>query len=198
MTAVDYYQRGFNEVSKNIVGWAAFFFVFMLVVGFSMGLGGVFSANVMREVRRSLDEGRAPDVNAIFRMDNINNDVVNWFIFVGAVMLGGLVGGLGGTVAAVVLQMHMPLAAKNRYQPMDNAKLSWRHVSTHVADHIVFFLVGVALTAVAAMFCFLPLLLVAPVSQAALMLWFKDSEGEIDGFAAGDGLKPIASIEGTP
>lgn len=191
MTAIDYYQRGFNEVSKNFVGWILFYLVFGAVAVFTCGLGGVFSANVLREVRDALSAGRAPDINAIFRTDNINSDIVNYLIFMGAVMLGGMVGGIGGTIAAVILQMQMPLAAENRYQPLDNAKLSFRHVTAHVADHIVFFLVGGVLMAIAAMMCFLPMILVLPVSQAALWLWYQDSRDEIDGFANGEGIRQI-------
>lgn len=193
MNVLDYYQKGFNEVSKNLVPWVLFYFVFGIAVTFSCGLAGVFSASALREVRDALAGGRGPEIGNIFRTDQINNDAVNWLIFLGAVMLGSLVGGIGGTIAGVLLQMHMPLAAENRFLPMDNAKLSVRHVSAHAVDHIVFFIASGVLIAVASMLCFVPVLVAVPVAQAAMWLWYMDSREEINGFAQTDGIK---SIEG--
>ena len=184
-------QPRLGRVQKNLVGWIVFYIVFIGVTILTCGLGGLLMPNAMREIRDCYRDDRGPEIGALFRMDRITNDLINYLVYFGAMTLGGAAGGIGGTVAMVLLQFQMPLAAEDRYQPLDNAKLSLKHVSAHAGDHVVFVIISTGLGMLSAAFCLLPLPVVAPVIAMAHWLWYEDVREEIDGIAVDAGVKAI-------
>ena len=181
--ALNYYKRSWALVSKNLVGWVLMYTVLFVVSLMTCGLGSVLSPNAYREMKRCVDEDAAPELGGLFNLDNIATDAVNALIYVGAVMLGGMVGGVGGTIAGVVLSFMMPLAAENAHDPMTNAKLSLKHVGKHPETHIILVLIGSAISMPAIFLCLLPLPLVMPVIAMAGYLYYRDSRPEIDAIA---------------
>ncbi len=191
MDVTEYYKRGWAEVQQELAGWLVFYGVFIAITMFTCGLGGLLMPNVMREIRDTHREQRAPDIGRLFVMDHLVDDIVNWLIYFGAISIGGAAGGIGGTLAAVALQFQMPLAAEGRYQPIDNAKLSLKHVGQHVGDHVMFMVIASVLGIVSVFFCLLPLIIIGPVIGKAHWLWYEDARAELDGFAADMGIKQL-------
>lgn len=189
---IDYYRRGWAEVQKNLVGWAIFYTAFMAVTIFTCGLGGILYPNVVRETRTVYRDGGGPQLSSLFSTEHLTNDLVNYLIYYGGMMAGSAAGGIGGVIAAVILQFQMPMAAEDRYAPLDNAKLSLQHVSDHPADHLIFILVTYALTLPAMMLCMLPLPIVGPVVLMAHWLWYEDVRSELDTIAAGKGIRLLS------
>ncbi len=190
MNATDYYSKAWGELSKNLVSWVIFYLVFMVVAGFTCGLGIVLMPNVMREVRDCVATGRGPEIGALFKFDRISNDAVNAILFYAAIFVGSWVI-IGSLVAAVLLQLLFPLAADDRYAPMDNAKLSVKHVLAHLGDHIVFFLIGAAIVTISSLLCYVPVLVAAPLVGIAQWLWYQDLRAELDQIASAEGVRMI-------
>ncbi|MDG1478233.1 MAG: hypothetical protein P8R54_01515 [Myxococcota bacterium] len=189
---VDYYQRGWVEVQKNLFGWMIFYTAFMAVTIFTCGLGGILYPNIVREVRTSYRDGSGPQLSSLFNTEHLANDLINYLIYYGGILLGGAVGGIGGPIASLILQFQMPLAADDRYAPMDNAKLSLQHVSDHPGDHIVFLLMTYVLTIPTILFCLLPLPIVGPVLLMAHWLWYEDIRSELDTIASDKEIKQLS------
>lgn len=193
MSITDYYSKAWAEVSKNLVAWVVLYTAFIAVTVFTCGLGAILLPNVFREVRDALAEGRAPGMGGLFRTDRLGNDVFNLVILYGAMAVGSMLAGLGAPVAGVLLQMVTPLAADDRYAPLDNAKISFKHVLAHLGDHVVFFLIANVLIWVSAALCGLPLLVAMPVIGVAQWLWYNDVRAELDGIAESEGVRLIQS-----
>lgn len=193
---ISYYKRGWAEVQKHLVGWVVFYTAFLAVTLLTCGLGGVLYPNVMREVKEVAEDGGPPQLANLFRTDHIANDVINYLIYYAGMMVGSMAGGVGGIVAALLLQFQMPMAADDRYAPVDNAKLSLQHVTTHPADHLVFILVTYALVLPSMMLCMLPLPLVGPVTVMAHWLWYQDAREQLDAFAEDQSLPRITGPTG--
>ena len=190
---VEYYRRGWAEVQKNLIGWVAFYTVFLVVTLVTCGLGGILYPNLMREAGEVARDGGPPQIANLFRTDHLNNDFINYLIYYGGMMLGSAAGGIGGIVAAVILQFQMPLAAEDRYDPIDNAKLSLQHVTDHAVDHLVFILIAYALMLPAIFLCMLPLPIVGPVAVMAHWLWYEDIRGELDEYAQQKEIKLLGT-----
>ena len=180
---IDYYRRGWTEVEKNLVGWVVFYTAFMAVTIFTCGLGGILYPNVIRAVRTAYQSGSGPQLSSLFSTEHLVNDLINYLIYYGGMMLGSAVGGVGGLIAAILMQFQMPLAAEDRYAPLDNSKISLQHASEHPADHLVFLLMTYVLTIPAILLCLLPLPIVGPVVLMAHWLWFEDVRSELDTIA---------------
>lgn len=191
MTITDHYSRAWVELQKNPMAWVVFYAVFSGVAVMTCGLGFLLMPNVLREVRDSLAGDRAPELGAMFRTDRLGNDVFNMGILWVAISAGSLIAGIGGTVAAFALQMLSPLAADDRYAPLDNAKISLQHVLAHAGDHFVFFLIAGALVSASSMLCLLPLLVAMPLIGVAHWLWYQQVRGELDDIAAKEGIRLI-------
>lgn len=191
MHVADYFKRGWAEVQEHLVGWIVLYAVFVAVALGTCGLGGILMPNVLREIRAVHEERRPPALGALFRMDRASDDIVNYLVYFGAMTLGGAAGGIGGSVAAVLLQFQMPLAAEDRYAPLDNARISLKHVVEHLGDHVLFMLISTALGMLAVFTCLLALPIVGPVLGYAHWLWYLDCRDELDRIAEQAGVKAL-------
>ena len=185
---VSYYRRGWALVSQDLVSWVIFYSVFLGVTLLTCGLGGLLHPNLMRETARVARDGGSPQIAAIFRTENLTNDFLNYLCYYGGMLVGGIAGGLGSLVAAALLQFQIPMAAEDRYAPVDNARLSTQHVIDHPGEHLFFLLIAYALTIPAVMLCFLPMPFVGPVLVTAHWFWYEDVRSEIDTLAEQKGM----------
>lgn len=192
MQPLDYYKKAWAEIQPDLVGWIVFYTVFIGLSIVTCGLAGVLLPNVMRQLRDSHREGRGPDLAGLFDMRRAVDDLVNYLLWFGAITVGSAAGGIGGTIAAIALQMQMPLAADGRYAPIDNARISLKHVGAHMGDHVVFMLIATGISMVAVMLCLLPLPIIAPVLGMATWLWYEDVQAELDTLAAQGGIKQLS------
>lgn len=196
MDVLALYKRGWAEVQKHLVAWMVLYTVFLLVTLGTCGLGAVLWPNLMREIRDALAEDRAPGLSTLFRTDRLTNDLINYLVYFGAMTVGGAMGGIGGSVAALFLQMLMPLAAEDRYAPLDNARISAKHVMAHLGDHVVFLAVGTGVGMLAVVTCLLALPLVGPVMGVAHWLWYQEARFELDALALDLGIRQIGDTGG--
>ena len=81
------------------------------------------------------------------------------------------------------------MAADDRYTPVDNAKLSLKHVSEHATDHIVFALITYAITLPALLMCMLPMPIVGPIVIMAHWLWYADNRDQLEAYATEQDIK---------
>ena len=198
MQPLDYYKKAWVIVRADLLSWALFYTLFIGLSLLTCGLAGLLAPNVSRELRDAHREQRGPEPGALFRMDRLANDLINAVIWLGALSAGGAMGGVGSAVAAVGLQFQMPLAADDRYSPIDNSRLCLKHVGAHLGDHVVFFLIASGLGMVSVFLCLLPLPIIAPVLGMATWLWYEDSREEIDRMAAEGGIRLLEgpTVEG--
>jgi hypothetical protein len=192
MTPMDTYKAAWQEIQPHLFSWVIFYLVFMTVSLGTCGLGGILMPNVMRELRDTRREGRGPSIGRLFEMRHIANDLINYLVWYGAIMVGSAAGGIGGTVAAVALQFQMALAADDRYAPLDNARISMKHVGAHLGDHVVFMVISTAMVMAALMLCMLPLPLIGPIMGMATWLWYEQSQQELQQMATEAGLKQLS------
>jgi len=183
---VDLYKQAWDVVKKDYVAWLVLYGVFFLVVSATMGLGGVLWPNVLRETRQAVREERAPGLSLLFNLDKLANDAINYVVYYGAIMATSMV---GLTVFAQVgLSWQMVLAAEDQYSPIDNAKLSVKHVLGNLGDHVMFMLVASALILPTMCLCFLPLPLVMPIVGVAQWLWYEREIQHFDTLATDSGI----------
>ena len=189
---VSYYTRGWAEVQKHLVGWVVFYTAFLAVTLLTCGLAGVLYPNLLREAKEVSEDGGPPQLANLFRTDHLSNDVFNYIIYYVAMLVGSMAGGLGAPVGALLLQFQLPMAADDRYSPVDNAKISVQHVLKRPADHLVFILVSYVLIIPAMLLCMLPLPIVGPVAVMALWLWYADTREELDAIAASENIPRLS------
>ncbi|MCB9779591.1 MAG: hypothetical protein H6742_13590 [Alphaproteobacteria bacterium] len=195
-SVTEYYSRAWTIVREDLVSWVLFYAVFTGVALVTCGLGSILMPNALREVRDALAADRPPAIGALFDMQHLTDDLINYVIWMGAITVGSAAGGIGGSIAAVLLQFQMPLAADDAYAPMDNAKLSFKHVAKHPSDHVIFMLLSGALGMLAVSLCLLPLPFLAPIINVAHWLWYVDSRAELDELAREAGIKPTRQLPG--
>jgi len=189
MDVVSLYKRAWAEVSDDLASWIVIYLVFMMVSLFTGGLGVVLMPNLHRELRDARAENRGPEVARLFQFDQIGDDAVAGIVYLAALTLGSLAAGIGTSIAALALAFLMPLAADNRYEPIDNAKLSAQHVLGHLVPHALLLSASVVLAMVGIFTCGLGFLIAGPLMGMAVQLYYEDSRQEIDDLAATMGLR---------
>ena len=91
-------------------------------------------------------------------------------------------------IAQIGLGWQMVLAAEDRYAPLDNAKLSLKHVGAHLMDHIAFMTIGTLLILPTLCLCLLPLPFVLPIFGVAQWLWYERESANFDAMAEQSGI----------
>ena len=188
MDVVALYKRAWAQVSDDLGSWVVLYAVFFLLSVFTGGLAVVLMPNLHRELRDVRAEGRGPEVGNLFRFDHISTDAVAGLVYLGAMYVGSLAAGLGTTIAAVALAFLMPLAADNRFEPLDNAKLSAQHVVGHIAPHVMLFAATFVLAMIGIFTCGLAFVVVGPLIGMATQMYYEDCREELDELARGMGL----------
>jgi uncharacterized membrane protein len=99
-------------------------------------------------------------------------------------------------LATAVLQLLPGLAADDRYDPMDNAKLAVKHAMNHPTEHLVFLVVSWAggFVAISTFFFLFPL--VIPAISIAQWRWYAAVRGELDALAEQAGMRRRPALEG--
>ena len=188
MDVWSFYKQARDEVSREPVAHAVVAGVFVALNVLSGGLGVLLLPNYLRELRAAEAEQRLPDTARLFDTSRLNSDVTNGLIYLAAVLLGSWACGVGASAAALLLGLQMPLAATDRYEPLDNAKLSARHALDHLQDHVRFFGVAVLLVTASLLLCGLPLLVVLPVLSLAQNHFFDAVQSDLDALAEREGI----------
>ena len=191
MDPIALYRRAWDALKPNLMGWVVFYGVFFFVSLVTGGLGIVLMPNAHRELRDARAEARGPDISRLFRFDRIGNDVVNGVIFIGATWLGGMAAGIGASIAAVLLEMLMPLAAEDRYSPVDNAKLSVHYVLKNLGEAGTVFLIASALAFLGVFTFCLAFPVILPLIGMATQIYYEDKKAEMDEMAKGMGLLTV-------
>ncbi len=193
MSAVDLFRRAWAELRPHLLGWILFYTAFTVLALGTCGLAGLLLPNTLRELRDARREARGPRISRLFDLSHLQNDLLNYLVFYGAVLVGGAAAGIGSSLAALALQQQMPLAAEDRFAPLDNARLSLQHVLAHPAQHLGYLLISTALVLASMALCFLPLPLVAPLIGMAHWLLYEESVGELDELARQAGIRPLTT-----
>lgn len=190
---MDLFRRAWAELRPHLLGWFLFYTAFTLLALGTCGLAGLLLPNSLRELRDARREARGPRISRLFDLSHLQNDLLNYLVFYGAVLVGGAAAGFGSSLAALALQQQMPLAAEDRYAPLDNARLSFKHVLAHPAQHLGYLLISTALVLGSMALCFLPLPLVAPVIGMAHWMLYEEAAGELDEMARQAGIRPLTT-----
>jgi hypothetical protein len=188
---VDIYKEAWAVVKKDYVAWLLLYGVFFLVVTFTMGIGGVLFPNVLRESRDAIRESRAPGIGPLFDFTHIANDLFNYGVYYVALALASFVGLT--FIPQIALSWQMMLAAEDRYSPVDNAKLSLKHVTAHLGDHVIFMLIASAIVLPTLCLCLLPLPFVLPIIGAATVVWYEREKDNFDAMAEEAGIPRLVT-----
>ena len=183
---VEIYKDAWGVVKKDYLAWVVLYGLFLLVATVTFGFGGVLMPNVLRESRDAIAEGRGPKAGALFDFSRIANDVFSYGVYYLAITVTSFIGMT--FIAQIGLGWQMLLAAEDRYAPLDNAKLSFKHAMSHLGDHVLFMLLGSALVLPTACLCFLPLPLVMPIFGAAQVIWFNRERENFESMADASGI----------
>lgn len=194
MDVMSLYKRAWSEVNRELGSHVVLSFAFLGVNLVTGGLGALLLPNYLRELRAAEAGQRLPDVSKLFDFSKANSDIVNAGIYLFALFLGGWLAGIGATIAAVLLGVMMPMAAVDRYEPVDNAKLSSQHALSHIGTHATFFMVAAALVFGSLLLCGLPLIVVLPTLSVAQNYFYDELSGEIDALAADLGIQPKPAL----
>ncbi len=189
-----FYKQAREEVLREPFAHAGVAGLFLVLNVVSGGLGVLLHPNNLRELRAARAEQRLPDAARLFDASRLNSDVANGLLYLGAVVLGSWACGVGSSAAAVLLGLHMPLAAADRYDPLDNAKLSARHALDHLQVHVRFFGAAVLLVTASLLLCGLPLLVVLPVLSLAQIDFFDAVCTDLDALAEREGIRAGALL----
>ncbi len=188
MDVVALYKRAWAQVSDDLGSWVVLYLVFFLLNLFTGGLAVVLMPNLHRELRDAKAQGRGPEVGKLFDFTHISTDAVAGLVYLAAMYVGSIAAGIGTTVAALALAFIMPLAADNRFEPLDNAKLSAQHAFGNLPAHGVFLVATFALAMLGLLTCGFGFILIGPLIGMATQMFYEDSREELDELARGMGL----------
>ncbi len=187
---LDHYRDAWDVFRRDPVPWVVFSTVFLAVTLFTCGLGGLQMVPYTRETGAALREGRAPQVGAIFDFSRLGTDLVAALIWSLAMSFGASLAGIGGAIAALALQFLTPIAAEDRYEPVQAAQLSIQHVLGNVKDHLVFALVSWAgaFVAISTFFVLFPVVL--PLLSIAHWRFWESEREVVEALAVKAGYTP--------
>lgn len=195
MEPLDYYKKAWDVVAKDLVGW----FIFNLVWVFTIpicGLGLLLMANVTRESKAAIAEGRAPSIGALFSFSTIGRDIVAIIIFAVAMSLGsGVSFGLLSIVFLLLFQFLFPILADDRYEPVDCAKLSAKFFLADWQKPTIFGAIGLGVSIAGSMF-FITSPLAMAIREVATRLYYEDNRGAVDAIAASEGIQRLGGPVG--
>lgn len=203
MDVLPLYKQARDEVLREPGAHAVVAGVFLALNVVTGGLGILLMPNYLRELRAARNEDRLPDTARLFDTAKLNSDITNGLVYLGAILLGSWACGLGASAAAVLLGLQMPMAAEDRYEPLDNAKLSAKHALEHLPVHGRFFLIATLMVFGSLLLCGLPLLLVLPILSVAQNLFHDAVRAQIEAVANREGIVsrtalPVATPTDTP
>lgn len=191
-----HYRDAFGAVRRDPVPWVLVSTVWFAVTLLTCGMASLLFPAFTREVGAALAEGRGPRLGPAFDTSNAGQDLVNGAIWLGAMSIGSTVGGVGGVIASAVLQLLPSLAADDRYEPMDNARLAVKHALKHPTEHLVFLVVSWAggFAAISTFFFLFPI--VIPIITIAHWRWYESVRHELDELAVQAGIPRRPALEG--
>lgn len=193
---LDHYRDAFGTLMRDPVAWVLVSTVWFVVTLLTCGMATLLFPAFTREVGAALAEERGPRIGAAFDTTHAGDDVVNGGIWLGAISIGSAVGGVGGVLATLVLQLQPSLAAERRYEPMDNAKLAVKHAMAHASEHIIFLVASWAggFAAISTFFFLFPV--VIPLISIAHWRWYEAVRHEIDEIADREGIQRREALPG--
>lgn len=193
---VTYYKDAFDALRRDPVPWVLVSTVWLAVTLLTCGMASLLFPAFTREVGAALAERRGPRIGPAFDTSNASQDLINGGIWLGALSIGSAIGGVGGVIASAVLQLLPSLAADDRYEPMDNARLAVKHAMKHPTEHLVFLVVSWAggFVAISTFFFLFPI--VIPLISIAHWRWYETVRDEIDEMAQQAGIQRRPALEG--
>jgi hypothetical protein len=135
---MEHFSAGWATVSKNLVGWLIFSFVFGLVIAFTLGLGSILMLNALRAAKVAVTEDQAPEIGNLFQFDNIVNDLMWLVMFFLIITVGNILCIIPGIIAAVLFFWSPLIVADGGLEPVDAFKASLGHAKDHAVEIVIF------------------------------------------------------------
>ncbi len=190
MDPLELYKRAWTVVSRDLVAWFAIVLAWFCSF-FLCGLGVIFTVNLTREARAAVEEGRGPSLGGLFSTANLGADLLTLLIlYLPSWLIGAGSGGLLSIVITLALQLVVPLVAEGRYEPMDAAKLSAKHVMAHWQHHLLFLVAAFVVFLLGTSFV-VTLPVAVAVNAVAQWLLLADRKGEVDVMAQEAGIRQL-------
>jgi len=188
---VDHIKAGWETVQPNLVGWIIYTVVFGVVVSVTFGLGAILGINFVRGAKAAVDSGGAPEIGALFNFDNIVQDIITMVIVGVANSIGSALAGIGALITGTALFWAPMLVADGQAEAVDACKASVAHAKANFMEILVFLLIASVLNMAGAIACGLGMIVTAPVTVAAGILYYNSSKEEIRSLATADGVTLI-------
>ena len=188
---MDHIKAGWETVQPNLVGWIIYTVVFGVVVSFTFGLGAILGINFIRGAKSAIDEGTAPEIGGLFNFDNIVQDLITMIIVGVANSIGSALAGIGALITGTVLFWAPMLVADGKAEAVEACKASVAHAKANFMEILIFLLIASVVNMVGALACGLGMIVTAPVTVAAGILYYNSAKDEILSLAQQDGVTLI-------
>ncbi len=184
----DHFKAAWPIVKANLVGWIIFILVFGIFNSFTGGLGVILMPNAYRAVRNAIVRQEGPSIGDLFNFDNFMDDLVAVIVWVGGISLGSLLCFVGAPVVALLLFWMPMLAAEGKFAAFDAAKASLAHAKSNIGAIIMFYIAAMIVVFLAALCCYLPIFLAAPMVFVAHWLFYESQRDAIMAAAQAAGI----------
>jgi hypothetical protein len=185
---MDHLKAAFEIFKRHPLEWVLLGLVFGVVSQFGVGIFLV--PNFIRIVRKAagpvqqgtqsgemfnidskdaVAAGQPPQINDLFNMDHISDDIVTSLVLILAIFAGLFACFIGAYVVYILGIWTMHLCADRLYAPVDCLKASFAHAKSNVGEVLLtVMIIGVVLTLVMIFTCGLGVLVTTPLMFIAM------------------------------
>lgn len=185
---MDHLKAAFEIFKRNPIEWIFLGFVFGLVS--QIGIGIFLVPNFIRIARKAAPVGApAPQLNELFNMDHMSDDLTTTFVLFLAIFLGLFACIIGAYVVYILGIWTMHLCADRLYAPIDCLKASFAHAKSNVGEILITLIVlGLAVTFGVIFTCGLGLLVTTPLMVITLERFYASHRENIIAAADAAGI----------
>jgi len=178
-----YLEHAWNTIKKHPLQWI----IFNLIMGLANQLfvGWLLMPNALRVIRKSVDEGTAPDINLYFNFDDIGDDAATMLVLMLIYSVAGACCGVPLIIVAPLCFWTAHLAADRSFTPVDNIKASFAHAKGAWVDIFSqMIIIGVTVTVGVFITCLLGSFIALVFGLIAFDRFYQDNKDDIYAAAA--------------
>lgn len=185
---MDHIKAAFEIFKRHPIEWVLIGLVFGLVSQFGVGI--FLMPNFIRIARKAAPAGApAPQINDLFNMDHISDDITTSFVLILALFAGLFACLIGAYVVYILGIWTMHLCADRLYAPVDCLKASFAHAKANVGEVLItIMIIGIVMTLGVIFTCGLGFLVSTPLMFLALERFYAANRENIIAAADAAGI----------